>query len=401
MKWFLATIWVLTVGAAIGVGYQLADRSSGSMPPPSAARGVQGRISNALRDRDVLTRTYYFAEALQDLDADNIGAAVAVFEAQRVGVTEGEVRLFMLAWCRFDPNGALAWASAWPGRWRSTLERVAIYAWAFRDPRGALDAMSTMEGVRRQGLRQSLVSGWARSGDTAGLTDYLFSRPASSERSKFVGMLLAELIQKGPRAVRNWAESVPADAPHQAQATAFRLAAGNLAQSDPSHASALFEAHQEFEYAQPALETIARRWVDYHDPLELFAWLFGLPASEARSHAVSAGFSQWWDASPRGARAWLQAEPPSEALDPALAVFARQESRASAARAIEWADRIHDEALRRRTMTPILRQWGRRDRAAALAWMNAHSVPKDVQREILNPTETMGAEFSTLGTGSQ
>ena len=36
----------------------------------------------------------------------DVDAAVAVLEAQRLGVTEGEVRLFMLAWCRIDPAGA-------------------------------------------------------------------------------------------------------------------------------------------------------------------------------------------------------------------------------------------------------------------------------------------------------
>ncbi len=68
-----------------------------------------------------------------------------------------------------------------------------------------------------------------------------------------------------------------------------------------------------------------------------------------------------------------------------MAVFARETSRVSAARAIEWADRIHDPVLRRRTLAPILRQWASEDRKAARAWMNAHSVPKELQREFLDP----------------
>ena len=235
MKWFLAALWILMLGAAFGLGHHLAV---GDAPPPTTAPlGVEGRLADALRDRDMLTRTYHFAESLQELDERSIEAAVAVLEAQRLGVTEGEVRLFMLAWCRFDPAGAFAWADAWPGPWRSTLARTALFAWAVRDPEGAVEAFGGMEPARREELRASLISGWARSGDRAGLTKFLFSRPAGPERSRFLGVLLAELMQDGPDAITSWAEGVPVDAPNQAKVTAFLTAGGALAQHDPGDGS--------------------------------------------------------------------------------------------------------------------------------------------------------------------
>jgi hypothetical protein len=72
------------------------------------------------------------------------------------------------------------------------------------------------------------------------------------------------------------------------------------------------------------------------------------------------------------------------AFDPAVAVFARETSRESAARAIEWADDIQDPALRRRTIAPILRLWVTEDRRAAREWMNEHSMPEELQREFLS-----------------
>lgn len=335
----------------------------------------------------MLTRTYDLAASLQQLDERNIDAAVAIFEAQRVGVTAFEVRLFMLAWGRFDPAGAFAWANAWPGPWRDTLENAAVYAWAFHEPKEAADVLEALESARREELRGSLISGWARSGDTAGLTDYLFSRPASRERSRFIAVLLAELIQheEGRDEVRSWAEGIAEDAPNRAKETAFLTAGGALAQNDPKVATAFFQAHQGFEYAQPALRTIARRWVDFHDPRDLFAWLVQLPPGESRNDAVNAGFSRWWSKNPRDAREWIRESSPGEALDPAVAVFARETSRASPALAIEWADGIHDPAMRRRTIAPILRQWVFEDRKAARAWMKTHSVPQQLQREFLNP----------------
>jgi hypothetical protein len=390
VKLLIAALWMATLVAAGVLGHQLAGESIS--PTRSEGGGaLSTRLSDALRDRDVLTRTYRLAGALQELDEPDIEAAVAVFEAQRLGVTEGEIRLFMLAWCRFDPVGAFAWADAWPGPWRSTLVRMAIFAWSFRDPEGAAEAFGEMEPALRKELHASLISGWARSGDTAGLTEYLFSMPAGGERSRFIGMLLAEIMKEGPEAIVLWAEGVPVEAPNRAKVTAFLTAGGNLAQSNPSIAAEFYEAHQQFDYAQPALKTIARRWVEHHEPDLLFEWLVSLPAGEGVAEAVELGFSRWLSSAPGDARAWLIAAPSSEALDPAVVVFARHLSRTSIERAVGWVERIHDEPLRRRTLAPLLRLWGREDPAAARAWMRARDVPKELQREILNPAAASGS----------
>jgi hypothetical protein len=376
---------VASLAAAALVGYQLADASRVRSAAPRQS-SVESRLSGALRDRDLLTRSAELSAALQDLDEANIEAALEVLKAQRVGVTAFEVRLFMSAWSRFDPAGAFAWAHSWQGPWRNTLERAALYSWAFHEPLGAARTVEAMDESRADELRKSLVAAWVRGGDIEGATDYLFARPASRERSRLIGMLLAELIQlgQGPAAVRSWAEGVPAGAPNQAKATAFLTAGGALAQNDPRNAVAFFEAHQAADYAQPALGTIARRWVDFHEPAALFAWLASLPPGSGRDDAVAAGFSRWWDRSPREARSWLIESSSDDALGPAVAVFARQTSRVSAARAADWADRIQDAALRRRTLTPILMQWAAEDRKAARAWMKTHAVPEEVRRELLS-----------------
>jgi hypothetical protein len=384
LKWILTGAWVVSIAAAVGIGYRLAAPTAG--PQSTTRSDVVAGASDALSDRDVLSRTFGLVEALRKVDESNIDRVVAVFEAQRVGVTAFEVRLFMSSWCRFDPEGAFAWADGWPGPWRETLSNAAVHAWAYRDPRGAAAAFAELDPARQEELRASLIGGWAQSGDTAGLTDHLFSYPASPERSRFIGVLLSELIQldDGPQRIRRWAEGVPRDAPHQARATAFLTAGGALAQNDPRNALALYEAHQEFDYAQPALRTIARRWVEFHDAPDLFEWLVVLPPGKARDDAVTAGFSRWWSQSPAAARSWLSKSPLNPPLDPAVAVMAREISRTSPARAIVWADGIHDPETRRRAVVPILRLWIDEDRRAARAWMRKHSVPTEVQRELLN-----------------
>jgi hypothetical protein len=371
--------------AALIFGRNLAQPTRGQIAPEEKA--VASRLADALSDRGLLTRTYELAASLRQLDESNIDAARSILEAQRSGVTAFEARLFMFAWSRIDPAGAFEWANSWPGPWRSTLANAALYAWGFRDPGGAVRALETLEGPERAELHPSLIAGWARSGDTAGLSDYLFSRPASRERSQFIGVLFDELIllEHGREAIRIWAESIPVDAPNQGKAAAFLTAGGALAQNDPKNAVALYESHQTYEYAQPALRTIARRWVEFHDPRDLFAWLVTLPQGQSRNGAVDAGFSRWWANHPQIAARWMRESSLNPALDPAVAIFAIETSRVSEARAIVWADRIKDPVMRRRTIAPILRQWVAADRKAARAWMQDQSLSPELQREFLKP----------------
>jgi hypothetical protein len=385
LKWFLAGVWIASLAAAGTIGHHLASPVSDG--EQGAAGVVESSLSEALRERDVLTRTFELATSLQRLDETNVEPAIQVFEAQRVGVSAFEARLFLFAWSGFDPAGAFAWAHAWVGPWRGTLESAAIYSWGYRSPTDALGALEDLEPARREELRESLISGWARSGDTQGLTDYLFSQPPGRERSRAIGVLLADLIQRenGPADVRRWAEGIAEGAPNQAKPTAFLTAGGALAQNNPKNARSFFEAHQDFEYARPALRTIARRWVDFHEPRDLFAWLVQLTPGSWRDDAVSAGFSRWWSSRPQEARAWLREAPQDEALDPALAVFAREVGRVSTARGVDWADRLQDPAKRRRTLAPLLRKWASEDRASARAWMKTHGVPSELQREFMNP----------------
>jgi hypothetical protein len=119
LKWLLVIAWMATLAAAGGIGHHMASRVQEEDPAP--ARGVEARLSEGLHDRDLLTRTYRLSESLRHLDESNIEAAAAVLEAQRVGVTPAEVRLFMFAWCRVDPSGAYGWGYAWEGPWRATL----------------------------------------------------------------------------------------------------------------------------------------------------------------------------------------------------------------------------------------------------------------------------------------
>jgi len=391
MKVALAGVWILTLTVAFGLGRSTVPRGMMVQPRTVAA------FSDALDDEDLLTRTYRFAEFLQGLSPENLDEALALFAEKRVGVSAGEVRVFMLAWARFDPEAAFEWAKSWTTPWRTILEGGAIHAWAYRDPKGAVAALGKLDEPHREELHQNLIRGWARGEDKHGVTDYVLSLPQGRQRLAFVRLVVGEVQKDGIDAVIDWAEAVPDDGPNSAKEIAFRSALRVVAQWDARRAGAWFEAHRESAYAPPTIQMIALKWVDYHDPPTLFEWLAGLPDDETRRDGVRAGFTRWLKESPEEAGTWLRGATLTAALDPAVAVFAREVSRSSSESAIEWAEHIQDELLRRQTITPILRMWNRHDPKAVRAWMADHDVPEPVRQAIVNSPRyrIMEAEEST------
>ncbi len=103
--WFAVLALILAVEPGFG--------SSGvaQSAPPSPGLDV---LTAALEERDELERTYLLTSYLRSLVPESLPAALAEIEKHRVGVTEGEVRLLMLAWTRFDGPGAFKAASEWP-----------------------------------------------------------------------------------------------------------------------------------------------------------------------------------------------------------------------------------------------------------------------------------------------
>jgi hypothetical protein len=343
----------------------------------------------ALATRDELERAQRMSAFLQGMSAEDLPGALQALETRNIGVTREEVRLFMLAWSRFDPQGAFAWARAWPTQWSTVLMEQAIYAWGFRDAPAALRALEAVEDAELQTrLRQSLLEGWLHGDDRTGASAYIADLSNPRQRGRLAFLLAAETMRDGPEAVMRWAEAVPETAPNDFKRGAFYHAATLVAREDPERAAEWFEAHRRDAYSAGSLETIARGWAQHHDPAPLFDWLRKLPSEDERSgergEAIGAGFRVWLEQDPSAAEAWLSTELPDPALDPALVELVRVHAPASPAHALAWAARIDDEALRRSTTLRSARSWRRRDPLAAQAWLDATELPPELEQSILS-----------------
>ena len=104
----LSTLAILALLAGFGLGRLTAPSTDPELSTLASFR-------RALEDPDWLTRSYRFSGFLQGLSPENLPEALEAVVPQLPWLTTtDELRVFMLAWARFDAPGALEQALSWP-----------------------------------------------------------------------------------------------------------------------------------------------------------------------------------------------------------------------------------------------------------------------------------------------
>jgi hypothetical protein len=388
MKPWLAALWILTLAAAFGLARWTGPGRAAPPPPVDSFR-------TGLEELDPLERTYQVSAFLRTLGPEQLAAAVEAFDAVQPRVSKEEVRLFMRAWTRLDAPAAFAWARAWPKpQWGQTLTAEALRGWAMQDGRAALAAFEALEDLPAQtelGLREAVLDGWMRSSDKQGVSEYIAAVPELQRRRRLAFLLAGVIALESEEAVIRWVEALPDDAPNDFKQAAFYRAVSTLARADPSLATTWLETHRTQPYSVGAMEGIALKWAQHHDPVELFDWLLSLPPVDGReaerADAIGGGFRIWLREEPDEAEAWLRSTVPDDApdavFDPAIGELARALAASSPSSAMEWTERIQDEPLRLKRTELVGRAWQRQDPEAFQAWLAKSDVPDELRESLL------------------
>jgi len=330
---------------------------------------------------DWLERSRAQSAFLQGLDPENLPEALSALEPRLPWLATDELRLFMLAWSRFDPAGALAWALAQSAPHRRNLSGAAIYAYAFRDPVAARAALLRVEDDElREFMLGRLVAGWVRGGDLEGAGEYLTSLPQGNRRLRYLSMLAWELSKDGPEAVEEWAEAAPAAFPRY-KAAVFLKATSTLAGIDPAGTAEWVSAYLGRPYADGVLRAVARSWA-LRDPRAAMVWLASLPPGLKRDASVSNAFRVWLERTPKAAEEWLRGEVPAPALDAAASVMVGRHRDGSREEALGWALRLDERGLREQVLSNIAGEWLREDPDSASVWLEGAGLSEPLLSAI-------------------
>jgi len=376
MKATLVALWIATLAAAFGLGRY-------ATPGSEAARLTSlDSFRAALDDTDELSRNFAYSAYLLDLTAEELPDALEALEEQRIWLTEGELRMFMLAWGGIDPAAGFEHVDTWPINLREMARAAAFYAWAYHDPDAALAALETLEAkLERQQLRHQLVTGWAARKDKQGLGLWIEGLPKGQARQRYTGILARAYLREDPDALLAWADSVAVDANDGFKATAFLKAANALGHRDPLRARDWVEGQLENDYARRVAPVVVRHW-SQRDAKAALDWSRELANQEDRDRSVANAFREWLKDEPKEAKDWLRANTPALDLDSALRVVVQQTSPKSMERAMEWAERTADPEKREQSVTELALRWRRQDQEAADAWLAEAEISDEARQKI-------------------
>lgn len=384
MRGFPVLCWLAALVTAFGLGRWV------SGPIESDAPSVES-FREALAADDPVMRAFGISRFLRRLSAENVDAVLAAIEPERLPFLEDSALLLMTAWTEFDGGAASDWAFGLEeGPERDLATAAVIDAWAFRNPAAAHGLVYSIEDAKSADrLHDHLVEGWARSGRIESLTGFLMDVPDDIRRQRGTSILTLEIMRRGADALIEWAEAIPDDARGDYKQTAFHKASNTLATFDSPRAARWIEAHLDTKYARAAPGVVARRWADT-DPAAALEWLLSIPPSADRNDDLLRVFENWLQGDPANAEAWLLATSPAQRVDSAVYSIVKRDSRSRPRDALDWAQRIHEPAVKRRVLNAVGRSWCVRDPEACAAWLPVSGLEKGIQDRILRaePTRT-------------
>ncbi len=349
---------------------------------PSIAPASYRDFVRALESRDWALRAHVMSGFVVGLGPENLAPALTAIEAHRRWLSQDELRIFMGAWARFDPQAAFARSLTWPDHTRSKGAAAAIYGWAQYDPQGAREAATEVtDSSLKALLLDRIVAAWAHGEDREGVTRYIAGLPDSPSRDRLTAILIREILADGHRAVIEWAEALPSAHKTGFAPTAFRKAAGILAQDDHVIAREFAENNFDAPWAEGAPAAVARRWV-HSDPAAALDWARNLPEGGARDQAISTAFVQWEKSHPAAAEHWLEQAGQSPELDSPRFALLRRRATTSPLDALALADRISDRVMKERGQVLALGQWFKSDPEAAMRWLDTNAVSNEVRAQV-------------------
>lgn len=385
--------------------------AAGARPPAAPAARAHRESLRALllaAQRDLITANYdpaakaRAAARIAAIAPEDIRAALAFADEliAAAGDSSPLAGLVLGRWAEFDPLAACETAHARKHGAFLSMPPLAepIKVWAARDPQAAFTWYRAKASADE--VKQSEGDRW---------------KPISSLR----WIMGAWALRDMPAAVQAFA-SLTDQAEISGAMTGFSemsgAASGRTAILDASLAKADNPSN-----AWTGLHDILRRWSD-HRPAELAAWLdrtdipkpnhdsaakpiltawlrenaqaamdwwFQAPGGyPERAHRMGSLIEAWTEADVFAAAEWLAAQPLDATAASSMTTLAAKVAKSDPERGFAWAMSIPGEIHRNDALKQVAATWGRADKAAATAAINAATLAESQKAELLKSIST-------------
>lgn len=357
-----------------------------------------GSVAEALDEESPYARARQLGALLPTLGPEALPQVKEALDRSRLELGAAEFELLLRFWATYEPAEATAWTFKHSSPiYRASATSTVVEMWAEADPEAAVVAVESAlaessEEVARVAL-SALVYGWFKT-DREALQEYILGLGAGIKRQRALfAYVLALMRADGSEGVMRWVESLP-DEDRRYKLAAYRQAMSALSWADMPAALRFCEAHCDGPYGKGLRNVLIRtrlRNGEYGG--DVVAWAGSVPAEtetqqKNKQHSLWVAFATWAYREPEEALRWIEEKLAEEEPEPWLhhlyGEYARQIAVDSPAKAMEWAERIEDDADRVRTMIRIVRAWRLQDEEAAEAWLSQSPLSEEAREQARN-----------------
>lgn len=342
-------------------------------------RDRSAEIQSILDSPSRLERTQRLLAFLDRLPTDEFAQVYAdLANSTHANLRGSERSLILQAWTERDPDAAVAYlqengAADWE---RETV----LSTWATMDPQGAFAWATAAEDEGR-------VNNWVL-GAMRGIAatnpelarDFLLQMDDNETRNRSMRDIQRYVTQFGYDYAESWISGI-SDPTLQNQAS--RRLADNLAELDPERAAQWNAAIADTNTRRDASERVSDVWAR-QDLDAARAWVEGLP-EDTRTEAAEGIARHYGRQDPAAAAAWLAGLGDNPDLDGARRVLIDEAFRQDPQTSLEVVSQLSSERARTGYYFRYLRNWMRRDEAAARSWAEANVglLPPPVVERVL------------------
>lgn len=290
-----------------------------------SASQLDSELRATFAESSLFERSARLTELVGKLDVDDLGAGRDVFDEYLAGLSSAEVRIFMGAWARRDPVVALDYATAIPfTTQREEAIAVVIQEWAARNPAEAKPHAEALEIPGRKRAAQPLVR----------LVRGWVHRPDSGleaylrewpKRGELISAAVQELYRyRGPTHLMRWVDGfLPQLADPSHRWQAFRKTVRTIGYRNPEAATAWVSERYGAHDYARDGPEVLAEAWGLRDPLAAIEWIRTGAPEAARTKALESTFRQWLRRDRAEARAWLDAHRDDPLAQPAALAAAR------------------------------------------------------------------------------
>jgi hypothetical protein len=346
----------------------------------------------AIREGDPVKSQMMFARLMEELNAENAPAALAMIR-ENVGGFDSMRYMGMLAykWGEVDPTAAMKELAKGDDRGGRFTQGFVLTGWAAKDPQAAIAWLAAYEGdPREKGMMTNLlVNGLARSSPEDAMK-YAANIKDDGERARAAESIAREIIRAGgAEKATAWLNGITDP---EMKRGAFQTVSDQLLRSDPAKAAEFIKQYASEDYARGAVANLANSLAkkDLQQGLTFAEGLTG----EAQAKAYGSVISEWLDkdkgAGAADAAKYVESMAAGPNKDAGARELAQQAMRQDPATAIAWASSIQDPATREESLIDVGRRYLRQDPAAGAAWLASSGLSAEAQQKVTAPRDFGG-----------